>query len=58
MLPLVATMVMGSMSKQASQSGAAGAGSSGVMGALSGMLDADDDGSITDDLMGLAKKFF
>jgi hypothetical protein len=58
MLPLVATMVMGSMSKQASQSGAASAGSSGIMGALSGMLDADDDGSVADDLMGFAKKLF
>ena len=63
MLPLVATMVMGSMSKQASHAGLgasapATAGSSGVMGALSSMLDADDDGSIADDLFGLAKKFF
>ena len=63
MLPLVATMVMGSMSNQASRAGLdasapTAAGSSGAMGALSAMLDADDDGSITDDLLGLAKKFF
>jgi hypothetical protein len=53
MLPMVATMVMGSMSKQTSQ-----AGSSGAMGILGSMLDADDDGSVADDLFDLAKKFF
>jgi hypothetical protein len=63
MLPLVATMVMGSMSKQTGRAGldasaSPGAGSPGGLGILGNLLDADDDGSIADDLLGLAKKFF
>ena len=58
MLPLVASMLMGSMSKQASASGAAASGTSGLTGMLTSMLDADKDGSVVDDLMGMAGKFF
>ncbi len=59
MLPLVASMMMGSLSK-ATASGAAPAGAQGggIMGMLTGMLDADNDGSVVDDLMGMAGKFF
>lgn len=54
-LPLVATMAMGAMSKaKKGDSGAAG----NPLGFLGGMLDSDGDGSIGDDLLGLAKKFF
>ena len=68
MLPMVAAMTMGSMSKQSadagilggasSQAGAAPQASSGAAGMLSKMLDSDGDGSIADDLFGMAKKFF
>jgi hypothetical protein len=62
MLPVVATMVMGSLSKQApalGQQNALGAGESGgVMGMLSSFLDADRDGSAVDDVMGFVGKFF
>ncbi|MDX1775093.1 MAG: DUF937 domain-containing protein [Desulfobulbales bacterium] len=65
MLPLVATMAMGAISKQAagsaSMSGlAAGSGqqSSSLLGGLTSFLDADRDGSVADDLLNLAKKFF
>ncbi len=62
MLPMVAAMAMGSMSKQTNQgqelaAAAAGAGESGG-GLLGKLLDSDGDGSVADDLMGLARKFF
>jgi len=57
MLPLVATLVMAAMSKTAQPAAAApdGRAPGGLLGSL---LDADDDGSITDDLFDLAKKLF
>ncbi len=70
MLPMVAAMTMGSMSKQSADAGILGgaagqpaaapqaAASSGAAGMLSKMLDSDGDGSIADDLFGMAKKFF
>ncbi len=62
MLPVVAPMAMGALSKQASQPGfqsqVAGGSSSGILGMLSPFLDADKDGSVADDLLGMAKKFF
>jgi hypothetical protein len=60
MLPVVATMVMGSLSKQTSSAGLqARAGSGGgLLDALTPMLDADGDGSVADDVFNLAKGFF
>lgn len=58
MLPLVAAMAMGSLSKQGEAQGALKSSGGGLGGLLSGMLDADGDGSTTDDLLGMAKKFF
>ena len=62
MLPVVATMVMGSLSKQAPalglQSTLGGGESSGVLGMLSTFLDANKDGSAADDVMGFVGKFF
>jgi len=52
MLPLLATMAMGSMSKQT------GGGSNKDMGVLGSLLDSDGDGSVADDLLNMAKKFF
>jgi hypothetical protein len=64
MLPLVAGMAMGSLSKRTSDSGLRGgqaqAGSSeeNPVGNLLSFLDADKDGSVLDDLAGMAAKFF
>lgn len=62
MLPIVASMVMGSLSKQTSetrfQQTAAREPSSGLLGMLSPMLDADKDGSVADDLLGMVGKLF
>ena len=62
MLPMVASLAMGAMSKNAASSGMLGASSagqdSGVAGMLASFLDADKDGSIVDDLASMAGKFF
>ncbi|MBT8116834.1 MAG: DUF937 domain-containing protein [Gammaproteobacteria bacterium] len=62
MLPVIATMVMGAVSKQAGaqniQGGLASAGTgSGSAGLLNRFLDADKDGSVLDDILGMAGKF-
>ena len=56
MLPMVAAMAMGGLSKQAAETGASQEG--GMMGMLSSFLDQNKDGSIADDMMGMASKFF
>ncbi len=58
MLPMVAAMAMGSMSKQTNQGRELASEVAGGSGILGKMLDNDGDGSVADDLMGLAKKFF
>jgi hypothetical protein len=56
MLPLVAAMVMGALSRQ-SQSAAPGQGA-GLLSMLTPMLDQNRDGSVADDLLGMAGKLF
>jgi hypothetical protein len=63
MLPVVATLAMGALSRNTAQQGiqrpsAAQAPAGDLMGMLGPMLDADGDGSVADDLLGLAGKFF
>ena len=63
MLPVIATMVMGSVSKQSdaqnlSGGASAGGSASGSAGLLNQFLDADKDGSVIDDLLGMAGKLF
>ena len=63
MLPMVATMAMGALSKQASSSAMLGAQAAPQqatgLGGLASFLDFDQDGSIADDLLGMvAKRFF
>jgi hypothetical protein len=55
MLPMIAAAAMGMMSKQSA--GAANSGST-INSMLVSMLDTDGDGSVTDDLLDMAKKFF
>ena len=58
MLPMLAGLAMGTLSQQSRQGGAlsdllgAGSGAEQASGTLSSFLDADGDGSITDDLLG------
>lgn len=57
MLPLVATLVMGAMSRQAASGGssplARGAGPGGLLEMLGGALDSNRDGSALDDIAGM-----
>lgn len=61
MLPVVAAMMMGSLSKQFRQPGAglqAGApGADGLFGMLTPMLDSNRDGSMVDDVIGMLGRF-
>jgi hypothetical protein len=56
-------MMMGSLSKQTSDNGAlsglssASGSSNDALDVLGGLLDADKDGSVVDDLIGIAGKF-
>jgi hypothetical protein len=61
MLPLLATAAMGALSRGgaagAGQAQDAGGSAGGLGGMLGQMLDADKDGSVVDDLMGIAGRF-
>ncbi len=61
MLPVVATMMMGAMSKQAGQPAGlqtgAGGGANALLGMLAPMLDSNRDGSMVDDVVGMLGKF-
>ncbi len=54
LLPLVAPMVMGMLNKQSNGAN----DTSSLTSMLGSFLDQDNDGSVADDLMGMAKKFF
>jgi hypothetical protein len=63
MLPVVASLAMGALSKQNTQQNFAGTfqsqGQSGVMGMLTGFLDQNNDGNVLDDLLkGVAGRMF
>ncbi|NWG13530.1 MAG: DUF937 domain-containing protein [Acidobacteria bacterium] len=62
MLPVVAGMVMGALSKQSTSLGAArqqrSAGGSDLLGTFASFLDANRDGSIADDVLGIVGKLF
>jgi len=58
MLPVVAAMVMGSLSRKAQSQGTPSPGGVGGLGGLTSMLDSNRDGSVADDILGMAGKFF
>lgn len=67
MLPLVATMVMGSLGKKSESPDLGGmlggilggkGQSGGGLGALGDLLDVDDDGNVAEEVLGMASKFF
>ena len=61
MLPVVAAMAMGALSKQQTGANVQAPGNApaqeGLMGMLGQFLDADKDGSVVDDVLGMASKF-
>lgn len=56
MLPVVATMVMGTLGKSMLGGGSRSASRSNSGGLLAGLLDSDRDGSIWDDVLGMAAR--
>ena len=61
MLPLVAALAMGGLSRQTTAAGAgsgAPGGPASLMAMLSPLLDQNRDGSIADDVIGMAGRFF
>jgi hypothetical protein len=61
LLPLVATLVMGAMSRQAAAGGASSlppAGAGGLLEMLGGALDSNRDGSAIDDITGMIGRTF
>lgn len=62
MLPLVATLVMGAMSRHTAAGGASslttGAGGGGLLEMLGGALDRNRDGSVLDDITGMIGRNF
>ncbi len=60
MLPLLASLAMGAMSKQAASGGlrqAGPSGQAGIMDMLTPLLDSKRDGSVVDDVLGMLGKF-
>jgi hypothetical protein len=57
MLPIIAAMAMGSMNKGARSRNLQAAPPQDQLGGLASLLDLDGDGSVADDLIGLAGKF-
>ncbi len=55
LLPMIAPLAMGALNKQ---TGGLGGDTSSLTSMLTNFLDKDNDGSVVDDLMGMAKKFF
>ncbi len=61
MLPVVAAMTMGTLSRQAApvpNAGQAAPAGGGLMGLLGQFLDRNRDGSVVDDVLGMASKLF
>ena len=60
MLPVVAAMTMGTLGGQAAagQSTSPGSAGGGIMGLLGGFLDSNRDGSVVDDVLGIASRLF
>jgi hypothetical protein len=62
LLPMIAPLVLGALSRQAAEKGALPASpaqaDSSVLGTLNTILDADRDGSALDDVINLAQRFF
>jgi hypothetical protein len=57
MLPVIASMAMGMLSKKTDGGKQLAGGQGGLMGGLGSLLDSDGDGSVMDDLLGMAGKF-
>lgn len=58
LLPMLAPLVMGALNKQTNLSSSDTSNTNDITSMLTNFIDQDNDGSVVDDLMGMAKKFF
>jgi len=58
LLPMIAPLVMGALNKQTNLSATDTSNTNDITSMLTNFIDQDNDGSIADDLVGFAKKFF
>jgi len=58
LLPMIAPLIMGALNKQTNLSSTDTSDTNSITGMLTDFIDQDNDGSVVDDLMGMAKKFF
>jgi hypothetical protein len=57
LLPVAATLVMGSLARHTTSAGAGAPATSGMMGTITSMLDQNHDGSMVDDVVGMMGRF-
>jgi hypothetical protein len=58
LLPMLAPLVMGALNKTTNLSSTDTSDTNNITSMLTNFIDQDNDGSVVDDLMGMAKKFF
>lgn len=58
LLPMLAPLVMGALNKKTNLSASDTSNTNDITSMLTNFIDQDNDGSVVDDLMGMAKKFF
>ncbi len=58
LLPMIAPLIMGALNKQTNLSSTDTSDTNSITSMLSDFIDQDNDGSVADDLLGMAKKFF
>lgn len=58
LLPMLAPLIMGALNKQTNLSSVNTSNTNDLTSMLTNFIDQDKDGSVVDDLLGMAKKFF
>lgn len=58
LLPMLAPLIMGALNKETNLSNADTSDTNSITSMLTNFIDQDNDGSVVDDLLGMAKKFF
>lgn len=58
LLPMLAPLVMGAINQKTNLSASDTSNTNDITSMLTNFIDQDNDGSVVDDLMGMAKKFF
>lgn len=58
LLPMLAPLVMGALNQKTNLSSTDTSNTNDITSMLTNFIDQDNDGSVVDDLMGMAKKFF